>query len=95
MICGSALGAVTSMKPILDETHDPSVQSWVESANVAGRIFQFRICRSEFFGSVVQGPGECGVAIGDSIVDVGGLLSEGLLADDECALAANACDPIR
>ena len=27
------------MKPVLDETHDSKVQSWVESANVAGSDF--------------------------------------------------------
>ena len=27
------------MNPVLDETHDSKVQSWVESANVAGSDF--------------------------------------------------------
>ena len=64
------------MKPILDETHDPTVQSWVKSANVAGSDFPiqnlpfgvFRVRRDSRTG--------IGVAIGDKVLDVAGIAPE-------------------
>ncbi|MFY9843512.1 MAG: fumarylacetoacetase [Terriglobales bacterium] len=80
------------MKPILDETHDPKVQSWVESANVAGADFPiqnlpFGVFQRRDGGSAAS----VGVAIGDRILDLVGMQSEGLLADVNVRLGANAC----
>jgi fumarylacetoacetase len=80
------------MKPELDETHDSEVPSWIESANLAGADFPiqnlpfgvFRRCDRD-------APRTIGVAIGDSILDLSGLLSDGLLTDESVRLAANAC----
>ena len=80
------------MKPELDETHDSEVPSWIESANLAGVDFPiqnlpfgvFRRCDRD-------APRTIGVAIGDSILDLSGLLSDGLLTDESVRLAANAC----
>jgi len=80
------------MKPELDETHDSEVPSWIESANLAGVDFPiqnlpfgvFRRCDRD-------APRRIGVAIGDSILDLPGLLSDGLLTDESVRLAANAC----
>jgi fumarylacetoacetase len=80
------------MKPELDETHDSEVPSWIESANLAGVDFPiqnlpfgvFRRCDRE-------APPRIGVAIGDSILDLAGLQSDGLLTDESVRLAANAC----
>jgi fumarylacetoacetase len=63
------------MKPILDETHDPKALSWVDSANVAGADFPiqnlpFGIFRLGDAGGMTT----VGVAIGDSILDVSGVL---------------------
>jgi fumarylacetoacetase len=79
------------MKPILDETHDSSAQSWVESANVAGTDFPIQNLPFGIFRRPASGAARVGVAIGDSIVDVAGLFSEGLLAEDDVALAGSAC----
>jgi fumarylacetoacetase len=56
----------------LNETHDPSLTSWVESANTAGTDFPiqnlpFAVFRRKGSNEVWRG----GVAIGDQIVDLG------------------------
>src|SRR5208282_395635 len=80
------------MKPILDETHDSKVQSWVESANVANSDFPiqnlpFGVFRRRHAGAEAR----VSVAIGDRILDLAGMHSEGLFADESVRLAANAC----
>src|SRR5690242_5025466 len=72
---------------MIDETHDPNLRSWVESANVPGCDFPIQNLPLGVF----QAPGEdrarLGVAIGDSILDVGEWLS-GETLNDYFALAA-------
>ena len=80
------------MNPVLDETHDPKVQSWVESANVAGSDFPiqnlpFGVFRRRDAGAEAG----VGIAIGDRIVDVAGMRSEGSFAEESVSLGANAC----
>src|ERR1700692_3503313 len=80
------------MNSVLDETHDPKVQSWVESANVAGTDFPiqnlpFGVFRRRNAG----GEAGVGIAIGDRIVDVAGMRSEGLFAEEGLRFAVNAC----
>src|SRR6266404_2593887 len=80
------------MNPVLDETHDAKVQSWVESANIAGSDFPiqnlpFGVFRRRDAGAEAG----VGVAIGDRIVDVAGMRSEGLFAEKSVLVAANAC----
>src|ERR1700693_3544127 len=80
------------MKPVLDETHDPKVQSWIESANLAGSDFPvqnlpFGVFRRRDAGAEAG----VGIAIGDRIVDVAGMRSEGLFAEEGLRFAANAC----
>jgi fumarylacetoacetase len=84
------------MKPALDATHDSRAQSWVESANVAGSDFPiqnlpFGVFRRPDAGAEPR----VGVAIGDRVLDLTGLQSEGLLAEARAAaglrLAADAC----
>src|SRR5271166_5743719 len=80
------------MKPILDETHDPKIQSWVESANMEGSNFPpqnlpFGVFQRRDGG----GAARVGVSIGDRILDLVGMQSEGLLADVNVRLGANAC----
>ena len=80
------------MKPVLDETHDPKVQSWIESSNVAGSDFPiqnlpFGVFRRRDAGAEAG----VGIAIGDRIVDVAGMRSEGLFAEEGLRFAVNAC----
>jgi fumarylacetoacetase len=80
------------MKPVLDETHDPTVQSWVESANVAGTDFPLQNLPFGVFqprGSTDDA--RVGVAIGDCILDLRGMQSAGSLAAESIHLAAGAC----
>jgi fumarylacetoacetase len=80
------------MKPILDETHDSRTQSWVESANVAGSDFPIQnLPFGVFRRRNTDAEARVGVAIGNSILDVAGLRSEGLFAEETVRLAANAC----
>jgi fumarylacetoacetase len=76
------------MKPVFDETHDPAARSWVESANEAESDFPiqnlpFGVFRRRDAESVAK----VGVAIGDSVLDLAGLRSEGLLQNDADAIA--------
>ena len=80
------------MKPVLDETHDSKVQSWVESANVAGSDFPIQNLPFGVFRRREEGAeARVGIAIGDHILDVAGVRSESLLAEEGLRLAANAC----
>jgi fumarylacetoacetase len=80
------------MTPVLDETHDSKMQSWVESANVADADFSvqnlpFGVFRRRDTGAKAK----VGVAIGDRILDVDGLLGHCYLTDEKLRTAANAC----
>ena len=80
------------MKPILDETHDSKVQSWVESANVAGSDFPIQnLPFGVFRRSDAGAEARVGIAIGDRILDVAGMRSDGLFAEESVLLAAKAC----
>ncbi len=80
------------MKPVLDETHDPNVQSWVESSNVASSDFPIQnLPFGVFRGRDAGATARVGIAIGDRILDLAGIQNEGLLADENVRLAANAC----
>jgi fumarylacetoacetase len=81
------------MKPALDETHDPGARSWVDSANAADSDFPiqnlpFGIFRKSEVGSDAR----VGVGIGDCVLDVAALRTEGLLGND-AGVAAEACEP--
>ena len=80
------------MKPVLDETHDPKVQSWVESSNVASSDFPIQnLPFGVFRGRDAGATARVGIAIGDRILDLAGIQNAGLLADESVRLAANAC----
>jgi fumarylacetoacetase len=70
----------------LDETHDPGLWSWVESANVDGTDFPIQNLPFGCFRTRGEGASSrVGVAIGDQIVDVAAVHEAGLLrgiADD-------------
>src|SRR5277367_2331488 len=77
------------MKPVLDETHDPKVQSWVESANVAGSDFPIQNLPFGIFRQRHANGPSVGVAIGDRVLDVAGVLN--YVEDDRARLAVLAC----
>ncbi len=73
----------------LNATHDPDLRSWVNTANVPDTDFPiqnlpFGAFRRRGSGDVAR----CGVAIGDSIVDVSLIAA---LFTDEAKAAAHAC----
>jgi fumarylacetoacetase len=75
----------------LNETHDPRLASWVDSANVAGTDFPLQNLPFAVFrrrGSSESWRG--GVAIGDRIVDLGAAHAAGCF-DGLAARAAAAC----
>lgn len=71
----------------LDQTHDPALRSWVESANAPGTDFPIQNLPFAAFSANAAAP-RIGVGIGDAIVDVAAAapLMEGLAAQ-----AARAC----
>jgi fumarylacetoacetase len=79
------------MKPILDETHDLKVLSWVESANAAGADFPIHNLPFGVFRRRDADPPRVGIAIGDRILDLNGMQREGLLGEESLRVAANAC----
>jgi len=80
------------MNPVLDETHDSKVQSWVESANVAGSDFPIQNLPFGVFGPRDPGvDGRVGVAIGDSILDIGGMHATKQIFDEGLRSAASSC----
>ncbi len=79
------------MPYVINETHDPRIRSWVQSANEPQSDFPlqnlplgiFRRCNEDE-------PARIGTAIGDRILDIAGCLREGLL-EGTAAGAAEAC----
>jgi fumarylacetoacetase len=80
------------MKPVLDETHDSKAQSWIESANAADSDFPIQNLPFGVFRrrDARAGP-RVGVAIGDHVLDLDGLLSSCYIPDEKLRLAVNAC----
>jgi fumarylacetoacetase len=75
---------------MLNETHNPTLKSWVASANLVGTDFPiqnlpFAVFRRQGLSEAFRG----GVAIGDQIVDLGAVARSGLLTG-EAAVAAQA-----
>jgi fumarylacetoacetase len=60
---------------MIDETHDPRLQSWVESANQSGCDFPIQNLPLGVFRHPETSEAHLGVAIGDSILDIGNWLS--------------------
>ncbi|MBK1615542.1 fumarylacetoacetase [Rubrivivax gelatinosus] len=80
------------MSPVIDDSHDPALASWVESANAEGSDFPpqnlpFAVFRRAGVDEAWRG----GVAIGEQIVDLGAAAQAGLfegLAGEALALAS-------
>ena len=75
--------------PLLDETHDPALQSWVESANTAGTDFPIQnLPLGVFRRAGSSEPLRAGVAIGDQVLDLS-------MATDANAIAAEVAALLR
>jgi fumarylacetoacetase len=78
------------MKPVLDETHDPKAQSWVESANDPESDYPIQnLPFGVFKKREPSSRARIGVAIGDQVLDVSGIVPE--LAGEELRPAIEAC----
>jgi len=75
----------------INETHDPNVVSWVDSANQAGTDFPLQNLPFGVFRRLGSSEGpRVGVAIGDRVLDIAGCEGEGLFAT-AASTAALAC----
>ncbi len=74
---------------VLDQTHDPRLRSWVDSANRNGHEFPIQNLP---FGAFTRDGGtpRVGVAIGDEVLDLRAVANAGLLGDLGAAVVA-AC----
>jgi fumarylacetoacetase len=73
----------------MNETHDPRLRSWVESANSADTDFPIQNLPFGVFSrsGEAETPASVGVAIGDSILDVTAAISAGLISPSSAATA--------
>ena len=83
----------------MDSTHDPSLRSWIESANEPGGDFPIQnLPLGVYRRAGSAGPGRIGVAIGDQILDVAGCAEAGLLqgvdAETTCAVCATSLNDL-
>ncbi|MDP2411518.1 MAG: fumarylacetoacetase, partial [Pseudolabrys sp.] len=70
----------------LDETHDPGLKSWLDSAN-GHADFPIQNLPFGIFSTAGSAP-RSGVAIGDQIIDLSALSESGLLSGDATTAAA-------
>jgi fumarylacetoacetase len=76
----------------INETHDPKLESWVESANQPDCDFPIQNLPLGVFESA-RGP--CvGIAIGDQILDIGGCYRAGLVAGPAAEAAEKSQGPV-
>lgn len=78
------------MTPVLNETHDVNLRSWVESAHDSGTDFPIQNLPYGRFRRPGDDDGRVGVAIGDQILDLHACEEAGLL-EDEAQVAVQAC----
>jgi len=66
----------------IDETHDPALRSWVESAQSAGNDFPVQNLPHGVFRRAGSGePWRGGIAIGDQVLDLQAALAKGLFSE--------------
>lgn len=74
------------MTTTLNATHNPSLKSWVESANAADQDFPIQNLPFGVFTTASQPQPHVGIAIGDSIVDLAVLSQAGLIKGADAAV---------
>src|SRR5579871_2456429 len=78
----------------LNETHDPQLRSWVESANRPGQDFPIQnLPFGVFRRKGTSEPFRGGVAIGDAIVDLGRVWKRGVFSGKVHDLAEACAAP--
>jgi fumarylacetoacetase len=78
----------------VNETHDPALRSWVESANAAGNDFPIQNLPFGVFRRKTSNEAfRVGVAIGDQILDVGAAHAAGALTGSAARAAAQCAAP--
>lgn len=78
------------MKPAIDETHDPSLRSWVASAQEPTCDFPIQNLPFGVFRRRGGEPARVGVAIGDQILDLAACADAGLLGPRDWRAAVSA-----
>ena len=71
--------------PELNESHDPTLTSWIDSANEAEADFPVQNLPLGVYTDPKTGVGKVGIAIGDEILDVTAARAKGVIggaADD-------------
>jgi len=77
-----------------DDTHRPELGSWVASANQPATDFPVQNLPFGVFSRVREGgPPRCGIAIGDSILDVSAAADLGLFGETELPAALACAEP--
>jgi fumarylacetoacetase len=79
---------------MINETHAPTLRSWVASANAAGADFPIQNLPYGIFTTDDDGAKRIGVAIGDSILDLAAVLARGALQFDAATAAALDTDSL-
>ena len=64
----------------INETHNPALRSWVDSANLAGSDFPIQNLPVGVFSHPGSSGKRGGIAIGDMILDLGAAAEAGLFA---------------
>jgi hypothetical protein len=85
--------AMTATAALLNETHDPALSSWVESANAPGCDFTIQNLPHGVFRR--QGTEEAfrgGVAIGDQVLDMKAAVAAGVFQGEAAKAAAQAAE---
>jgi hypothetical protein len=67
----------------INETHDPNLESWVESANDPSTDFPIQNLPFCLFWSDSSRSRSVGVVIGDFVLDLAGCAEDDLLREDE------------
>jgi fumarylacetoacetase len=75
--CRSIFRAVPPTAPLLDETHDPGLRSWISAANLPDTDFPIQNLPFGIFATAGS-DGRVGIAIGDQILDVGAAAETGV-----------------
>lgn len=82
------------MNPLLNETHDPKLRSWIDSANSAGADFPIQnLPFGVFRARDDDRDARIGVAIGDQILDLAACVQTGFL-DGESPEVREACGDV-
>src|SRR6185503_5219373 len=81
------------MKLMADDTHDPALTCWVDAANASDSDFPIQNLPLGVFGHGNEPPAKIGVAVGDSILDLGACTRAGLLPEVDVRVREACSEP--